>query len=278
MSDLVERLKVGASIARDRNLYLDYAEVADRAAAEIESLRTKVVELEAPLEDFEDELEKAFWIFDAKHKGYGKWKPYPMSERDAFKTTVRGILNRWRTIRIEEIDEAMMQNDERINQRVQQSEAAYLRAKVAELTEELEHREKNGSDGYHTFTELYEHRHALYIKLLRCNPSISWRANNHHDGTMYPNWFIAGMQLPAGQVSYHLPVELWEKLNGCGIATSNTAPIYDGHSPADVVTRLNEWTPETEKLRAMLREIVETIEGHCDEFSELMERARELIK
>lgn len=60
-----------------------------------DELRAKVAELEAPCENFEDELEKAFWTFDAKHKGYGEWKHRPQSECDAFKNTVRGVLNRW---------------------------------------------------------------------------------------------------------------------------------------------------------------------------------------
>jgi len=35
------------------------------------------------------------------------------------------------------------------------------------------------SDGYHSFNELYEHRNLLFINLMRSNPEISWRANNH---------------------------------------------------------------------------------------------------
>ena len=106
----------------------------------------------------------------------------------------------------------------------------------------------NVSDGYHTFSELYDHRCHLFIALMRSNPKISWRANNHEDGTMFPGWFIAGMDLPtgsivpsAGQISYHLPLWMWEMLDNCGIATTNKASEWDGHTPEDVVGRLAQW-------------------------------------
>jgi hypothetical protein len=106
----------------------------------------------------------------------------------------------------------------------------------------------NVSDGYHTFNELYDHRCHLFIALMLSNPKISWRANNHEDGTMFPGWFIAGMDLPtggivppAGQISYHLPLWLWDMLDNCGIVTTKKAPGRDGHTPKDVVWRLAQW-------------------------------------
>lgn len=97
------------------------------------------------------------------------------------------------------------------------------------------------SDGYYTFDELYEHRHRLFIALMRCNPELAWRANNHHDGEGYEGWFIAGMDLPTGQVSSHLPARLWESLDGVGIRTTNRAPKWDGHTSDDVLERLAAW-------------------------------------
>ena len=98
------------------------------------------------------------------------------------------------------------------------------------------------SDGYHTFNELYEHRNHLFVALMRSNPTISWRANNHEDGTMYDNWFVAGMHLPTGaDISYHLPSWMWEMLDGVGITTTNKAGKWDGHTPNDVVARLAKW-------------------------------------
>jgi len=97
------------------------------------------------------------------------------------------------------------------------------------------------SDGYHTFNELYEHRCYLFVALMRCNPKISWRAEQHEDGSMYQGWFIAGMQLPSGQISYHMPMSMWDAITGSGIKTSRKAPKWDGHTPADVVKRLAAW-------------------------------------
>lgn len=41
----------------------------------------------------EGELEGAYWEFDARRKGYGRWRDAPMAERDAFKTVVRNLLS-----------------------------------------------------------------------------------------------------------------------------------------------------------------------------------------
>jgi hypothetical protein len=52
---------------------------------------------------------------------------------------------------------------------------------------------------------------------------------------MFNEYFIAGIKLPEGMVSYHLPIELW------GLLTVNeleAAPAWDGHTAADVVDRL----------------------------------------
>lgn len=100
----------------------------------------------------------------------------------------------------------------------------------------------NISDGYHTFNELYEHRNNLFIALMKSHPTISWRANNHSDGTMYPGgWFVAGMHLPTGDISYHLPTSMWELLDGKNIQTTNKAPVWDGHTPKDTVARLKDY-------------------------------------
>lgn len=100
------------------------------------------------------------------------------------------------------------------------------------------------SDGYHTFNELYEHRHALYIALCRNLAFYSiafenpvWRSKLHADGTMYDGWFIMGIYKKAGrQVSYHLPIRLWEETHFA--ETLEQAPEWDGHTPADVLERL----------------------------------------
>lgn len=94
------------------------------------------------------------------------------------------------------------------------------------------------SDGYHTFDELYDHRIALFIALAKSHADIAWKAIKHADGSAWDGWFIAGMHLPTGDISYHLPESDWDKLDG--VEALDKAPEWDGHTPADVVERLTK--------------------------------------
>jgi hypothetical protein len=102
------------------------------------------------------------------------------------------------------------------------------------------------SDGYHTFNELYEHRHALFILLCATivtqhasmrSRHIVWRSRQHHDGTMFADHFIMGLfEEPGSQITYHLPISLWDRT---GFAeTLDKAPAFDGHTSRDVIERL----------------------------------------
>lgn len=97
------------------------------------------------------------------------------------------------------------------------------------------------SDGYHTFTELYDHRVALFIALIKSHRDISWCSRLHADGTMFDGWFIAGMDLPTGTITYHLPDEAFSELDD--VAILERAPEWDGHTPDLVVKRLIAWEP-----------------------------------
>jgi hypothetical protein len=92
------------------------------------------------------------------------------------------------------------------------------------------------SDGYHTFDELYEHRFFLYLAFLRACPLVAWKSRYHADGTMYDGWFIVGAELPDGQISYHLPLRLWELTHF--LEEVPCAPAWDGHTADDVLKRL----------------------------------------
>lgn len=96
--------------------------------------------------------------------------------------------------------------------------------------------DENTSDGFHTFRELYDHRIALFIALMKSHWEISWAAHCQMDG-----WLIAGMDLPTGQITYHLPASAWKDLGG--VTTYEKAPPWDGHTSADVVDRLTRWQP-----------------------------------
>jgi len=108
------------------------------------------------------------------------------------------------------------------------------------------------SDGYHTFDELYEHRITLFIALCQKiqnfvyfgdtrnnlgNDKRVWRSKLHQDGTMFDGWFIMGINKAKGeQITYHLPVEKWEDTEFAD--TLDNAPEFDGHTPEDVLNRL----------------------------------------
>lgn len=101
------------------------------------------------------------------------------------------------------------------------------------------------SDGYHTFNELYAHRNLLFIAFQNAifwqrNQAWCWRARLHADGSMFEGWFIAGIDLPTGTITYHLPLELWDMIDP-GIQVLPQAPPWDGHTPKDVLDRLVNW-------------------------------------
>lgn len=98
------------------------------------------------------------------------------------------------------------------------------------------------SDGYHTIDELYAIRHALFISLARSHPELSWRAREHGDGKpMYPGRFLAGMELPLGQITFHMPERHWRMLDFLPALTVPPTP-YDGHTLTDVIDRLMAWS------------------------------------
>lgn len=99
----------------------------------------------------------------------------------------------------------------------------------------------NVSDGFHTFNELYDHRCHLFIALMISNPSISWRSIKHEDGTSFEGWFIAGMHLSTGDITYHLPIKMWGMLDKMEITTLQFGCKWDGHTASDVINRLAAW-------------------------------------
>lgn len=103
------------------------------------------------------------------------------------------------------------------------------------------------SDGYHTFNELYEHRCALFLALMASNPELSWISEKHHDGSEWEGWFIAGMRLPTGDVTYHLPIRMWSLACDTGADVLAFGREWDGHTAADVVFRFLFWVQNSAK-------------------------------
>ena len=109
----------------------------------------------------------------------------------------------------------------------------------------------DSGDGYHTFNELYEHRHLLFCSIVSSvvvelqhtkgffsdNPVV-WKSHRHHDGTAHEGWFIAGLKLSSGDISYHLPDRLW---GVCLAPERPLAPKWDGHNSKDVLDRMAKW-------------------------------------
>jgi len=98
------------------------------------------------------------------------------------------------------------------------------------------------SDGYHTMDELYAHRIALFVALVRQmggggNPAeLPWKSKKHSDGSEIEGWFVLGIGRSQGnQITYHLPLMHWDAIN---VDILEQAPPYDGHTPDDVLKRL----------------------------------------
>ena len=97
------------------------------------------------------------------------------------------------------------------------------------------------SDGYHTFDELYEHRCTLFLALMLLMRERAWFSKLNADGGQFVGWFLAGIKFPAGQCTYHLPDTMWKLAIQTGAENLDRAPEWDGHTPQDVVNRIQKW-------------------------------------
>lgn len=97
------------------------------------------------------------------------------------------------------------------------------------------------SDGYHTFDELYAHRHALFLCLVNnlFNKRTDWvtyKTLLHSDGTTYAGYFLCGVKKDNIHISYHLPIDYWDS---CYAVEYSHCPFkYDGYTSTDVVNNL----------------------------------------
>ncbi len=93
------------------------------------------------------------------------------------------------------------------------------------------------SDKWHTFGELYNHRMVLFLTIQKAHKETSWKSKKHHDGTMFDDSFIVGINTPKGQYSYHYNLEFWDLFRD--IEELENAPEYDGHKPKDIIRLLS---------------------------------------
>lgn len=110
----------------------------------------------------------------------------------------------------------------------------------------------DASDGFHTFTELYEFRMlynaALFNLMAYLASEHGWSKNNpnpvkskcHSDGELCfgGGWFIVVVELPTGQISNHYELKDWGLFQ---IDEVDKAPKYDRHTSADVARRLRAY-------------------------------------
>lgn len=95
-------------------------------------------------------------------------------------------------------------------------------------------------DAYHTMDELYDHRTILFAIvcnnacLIDCD-NCGWKSKKHSDGTSEEGWFIAGINTPEGQITYHQKIEFWDLFK---VPELEKAPEFDGHTSEDVLERL----------------------------------------
>lgn len=92
------------------------------------------------------------------------------------------------------------------------------------------------SDGSHTFNELYYHRMILFSVILNQNSDRAWKSRKHHDGTMYEDYFIVGIDTPQGQFTYHYHKSYWDNFR---VKELEFAPMWDGHESKDIVRLLS---------------------------------------
>jgi hypothetical protein len=110
---------------------------------------------------------------------------------------------------------------------------------TSKTTIQLEGKFDSVNDGYHTVSELYAHRMLLFIALIKHNKEISWKSRLNSDGNCWEGLFVAGIDFPSvGQITYHITNNFWNMLDD--ISTIEKAK-WDGHSPDDVIIRLNNY-------------------------------------
>lgn len=96
-------------------------------------------------------------------------------------------------------------------------------------------RAEDVSDGYHTFGELYAHRHALFANLCMLHRQQAFKTRLNDKGEAWEGWFILGLNTEYGQISYHLPDRWWDHIDVPEVERNTD---YDGHTSSDVLIRL----------------------------------------
>lgn len=103
------------------------------------------------------------------------------------------------------------------------------------------------SDGYHSFSELYEFRllynAALFNEWFTAGKYDVHKSERHSDGEIPfgGGWFVIVATLPTGQISNHYEMKDWHLFKA---TIRKRADKWDGHTPQDVIKRLRDFLPE----------------------------------
>lgn len=132
------------------------------------------------------------------------------------------------------------------------------KSKIEEINNEIKKqkelkkiRTKEVSDTHHTFEKLYEQRVVLFSILCNQFPEISWKSKKHFNeetDPMFNGDFIAGINTPKGQATFHMKLKYWDLFN---VKELDRALKYDGYTVDDVIERLlslNEYEKNIKKL------------------------------
>ena len=123
------------------------------------------------------------------------------------------------------------------------------------------------SDGYHTFKELYEFRKvynaALFNEWAKEGKYNVHKSMKHHDGELCFGgfWFIVVAKLPNGQISNHYEIKDWYLFN-C-METEKALFEFDGHTPKDVLNRINDLYKPRDYLEYVLKNYIPTDADDC---------------
>lgn len=98
------------------------------------------------------------------------------------------------------------------------------------------------SDGFHTIGELYRFRAIFNAVLFNEWASQAkyfvHKSRRHYNGELCfgGGWFIVAAKLPAGLISNHYPMEVWDLFHIP--ETEKSIFEYDGHTSSDTLQRL----------------------------------------
>jgi len=96
------------------------------------------------------------------------------------------------------------------------------------------------ADEYHTMKELYEYRmlyNAATVNAWTERGTPTFKSYRHHDDELCfgGGWFIVGILTIEGWVTNHYKEEHWDLFDAPEV---DTAPEWDGHTPAEAAQRL----------------------------------------